>query len=129
MQQPAAADDQQDEGADERQDFKSISASEIIAAGPAVLLVGSQWRNGLRDGLGGYILHRCLKVLEIGYWILVTGCSILDTGSWLMTCAAFFTINYGAIVIKMTRSEFHHSSFFIRPSSFISGAGAKPVSA
>ncbi len=80
MQQPAATDDQQDEGAYQCQDFHPISASEIITAGPLSLL-GNQWCNGLRDRLGGYIFHRCLRVLVSGYWMLDKG---VVPGRWLL---------------------------------------------
>ena len=86
MQQPAAADDQQDEGTDQRQGFESIPASEIIAVGPVVFPGGAQRRDGLRDGLGGYILHRRLRVLDARYWILVIGYWVLNTDivDWLI---------------------------------------------
>ena len=93
MQQPAAADDQQNEGTDQRQDFKSIPASEIIAAGPVVLLGSNQWRYGLRDGLGGFMLHGRSRVLVTGFWMLDKGIALVLCSHWLMRrLVSFFFI-------------------------------------
>ena len=62
----AASDDHKNEGGDQRQDDHSIAVFELFAVGPVVLLGGNQWRDGLRDGLGRFILHRRTWILDTG---------------------------------------------------------------
>jgi len=61
-----------------------MPAAEIIAIGPAVFFGGAQRRDGLCDGLGGYIFHRSSRVQGTGCWLLVTGYWVLGTGYWIL---------------------------------------------